>query len=278
MSAEKEPLIRLDLFCVQRGFSPSREKARREIQAGWVKVNGETIRVPSKQVTGREEIAVERPGGRYVSRGGYKLERGLDRFNINVSGRVALDMGASTGGFTDCLLQRGAVRVYSVDVGYGQFDYRLRNDERVALHERTNVRHLTPEHFDETVDLVTGDLSFISMVKVYPVAARLFPGVEALLLIKPQFEAGPGEQKKGVVRDPGILRSILRRTMDELSGQGAGITGLCASPVTGPKGNHEFLAHLKVGTVPADTVPEEWIDRALREALERSDRDEMAGR
>ncbi len=278
MSAEKEPLIRLDLFCVQRGFSPSREKARREIQAGWVKVNGETIRVPSKQVTGREEIAVERPGGRYVSRGGYKLERGLDRFNINVSGRVALDMGASTGGFTDCLLQRGAVRVYSVDVGYGQFDYRLRNDRRVALHERTNVRYLTPEHFDETVDLVTGDLSFISITKVYPVAARLFPGVEALLLIKPQFEAGPGEQKKGVVRDQEALGRILRRTVDELAGQGACISGLCASPVTGPKGNHEFLAHLKVGTVPADTVPEEWIDRALREALERSDRDELAGR
>jgi 23S rRNA (cytidine1920-2'-O)/16S rRNA (cytidine1409-2'-O)-methyltransferase len=277
MSAEREPSTRLDLYCAEQGLSRSREKARREILAGWVRVNGETIRVPSKKVTGREEIVVERPGGRYASRGGYKLERGLDRFGIDVTGRIGLDMGASTGGFTDCLLQRGAFRVYAVDVGYGQFDYRLRNDRRVVLYERTNVRHLTPEHFHDTVDLVTGDLSFISMTKVYPVVARLFPGVEALLLVKPQFEAGPGEQKKGVVRDPEKLGRVLRRTVDELAGRGADITGLCASPVTGPKGNREFLVHMYAENGTAGKVPEAWIESAILEALEKSGRDGMAG-
>lgn len=234
---------RLDLYLAQSGKSRSREKAKREILAGWVRVNGETIRDPAKTVYGNEEITVKRPGGIYVSRGGDKLQRAMMFFNIDLTDAVAVDLGASTGGFTDCMLRAGARAVYAVDVGYGQLDYSLRKDERVIVMERTHVRDLTADCFKHTVDFVTADLSFISIVKVFDKIKLLFSGSEGVILIKPQFEAGPGEHKKGVVRDRSIHIDILASVIERLMEKGLVMKGLTGSPIKGPAGNIEFLLY-----------------------------------
>jgi 23S rRNA (cytidine1920-2'-O)/16S rRNA (cytidine1409-2'-O)-methyltransferase len=236
--------IRLDTWCASQGLSTSREQAQKEIMTGLVSVNGETVRQPSKKITGEEDIIVNKPDVTFVSRGGFKLQKALDYFSIDVTGIVSADMGASTGGFTDCMLQRGAVKVYSVDVGYGQFDYRLRNDQRVVLYERTNVKDLEPDHFSEPVSFISADLSFISITKVNSHFKELFPKSRAVYLVKPQFEAQPGEHKKGVVRTREHHCDILMRTGEALMGQGISIMGITWSPVTGPKGNIEFLFHV----------------------------------
>ena len=167
--------------------------------------------------------------------------RALDCFGINLAGRVCVDLGASTGGFTDCMLIRGAVKVYAVDVGYGQLDYRLRCDSRVVVMERTNARNVTRDMFDDAATFVSADLSFISFTKVYPAIKKSFSPVEGVALIKPQFEAEPGEHEKGVVTQEENHCVILMRTLKNLSAQGMSIKGLTHSPITGPKGNIEFL-------------------------------------
>lgn len=194
--------IRLDIFLAEQGLSRSREKAKKEIISGWVKVNGETLRDPSKKISGTETVVVERPGGEFVSRGGDKLRHALGEFKIDLTGLVALDLGASTGGFTDCMLKSGAVKVYAVDVGYNQLDYSLRIDPRVVVMEKTHARDINRDMFHDRIDFFTADLSFISILKVLPAVYDTFDNIKGVILVKPQFEAESSQHKKGVVRDP----------------------------------------------------------------------------
>lgn len=233
---------RLDAHLAESNLSESREKARREIIAGWVKVNGETVRTPSRAVKENDDVRVERPRGVFVSRGGEKIDFALDRFGIDLLGKAVADLGASTGGFTHCMLMRGARVVYAVDVGYGQLDYRLRSNPAVRVMERTHVKDLTPAHFADTIDFISADLSFISITKVFDRIRELFSPAEGLILIKPQFEADKSEQKKGVVRNPEAHRAILERVLADLIGRGMLLRGLCHSPIKGPAGNIEFFA------------------------------------
>lgn len=239
--------IRLDQHLAQNSLSVSREKAKSEIIAGWVKINGETVREPKKMITGQENITIQRPGGTFVSRGGEKLKSALKTFAIDVSGKVIADLGASTGGFTDCLLQAGAQKVYAVDVGYGQLDYKLRQDSRVIVYERTNVKNLRKDMFTKKVDFITADLSFISLTKVIDTITEIFSPVSGVFLLKPQFEALPGEHKKGVVRKPEIHQAIIHRTLNAVQKKGLCIRGLHYSPIKGPAGNIEFLLHFSCG-------------------------------
>jgi 23S rRNA (cytidine1920-2'-O)/16S rRNA (cytidine1409-2'-O)-methyltransferase len=246
--------IRLDVYLSQKGLSRTREKARREILAGWVKVDGETVTSPARTITGVEDIAVRRPRGLYVSRGGQKLSHGLARFGINLGGRVAVDLGASTGGFTDCMLKAGAARVYAVDVGYGQLDYSLRADTRVVIMEKRNVRGLKKSDFPEKIDFVAADLSFISLLKIFDNVRDVFAPVEGIMLLKPQFEAGPADHKKGVVRRKEAHAEILLRVISGLMKAGMSMKGLIHSPIRGPKGNIEFLLHFYCGGPPYQPV------------------------
>ena len=239
---------RLDSYLVDKGISSSREKAKKEILAGWVKVNGETIRDVSKKIIGQETITVERPSGLFASRGGEKLKKALEHFNLSVTGLIAADLGASTGGFTDCLLKAGALKVYAIDVGYGQLDYELQRDPRVVIMDRTNVRNLTINSFSEKPNFLTIDLSFISVTKIIDVLKTVFSNCEGIMLIKPQFEAEKSEQKKGVVKVAEIHSKILSRTLQFMSENGILIKGLTFSPVKGPAGNIEFLVHFLVDT------------------------------
>jgi 23S rRNA (cytidine1920-2'-O)/16S rRNA (cytidine1409-2'-O)-methyltransferase len=239
---------RLDRFLAEKNISDSREKAKREILSGWVKVNGETIRDASFPVDGSESIVVERPGGLFVSRGGEKLARALSFFDIRVTGLVCADLGSSTGGFTDCLLKNGAVKVYSIDVGYGQLDYSLRKDSRVVVMERTNARTIEKTLFSEKIDFITADLSFISFAKVSETILRVFESAEGVALIKPQFEAEKSEHKKGVVTKSENHCAILSRTIEALAKQGLCIKGLTHSPIKGPKGNIEFLLYFSTNS------------------------------
>ena len=262
---------RLDIFLSQSGLSQSREKARREIVAGWVRVDGETVTDPSRGIAGTERIAVERPGGLYVSRGGQKLKHALDRFGISLTGRTAADLGASTGGFTDCMLKEGAAHVYAVDVGYGQLDYALRKDPRVTVMEKTNVRALTRAGFPAPVGFFTADLSFISIVKAFDAIRDSFSPAEGVILIKPQFEAGPGDHKKGVVRKPEAHREILARVLAALAEKGMVLRGLTHSPIRGPKGNIEFLAHCTAGELAPVPLPD-GVDRLIADVVDEAHR------
>ncbi len=273
MASEK---IRLDQYCARKGLSASREKARREIIAGWVQVNGETVREPSRRIESSATVTVRRPGGLFVSRGGEKIKRALDYFDIDVTGKVVADLGASTGGFTDCLLKRGAAKVYAVDVGYGQLDYSLQRDDRVVVMDRTNARDLSGEMFNEKIDFITADLSFISIIKVLEPLKSVFPCIRGVFLLKPQFEAGPGEQKKGVVRKKENHRAILNRVLGRLIEDGLVIHGLTWSPVKGPAGNIEFLVYFSSAPVK-ETMPEgispEGIVVLVEEAVEEAHRE-----
>lgn len=261
---------RLDLALVAAGLASSREQARACILAGAVTVNGQVVVKPGALVAADASLAVrQRPA--YVSRGGYKLAHALDVFRIEVRERVCLDAGASTGGFTDCLLQRGARRVYAVDVGYGQLDWRLRQDPRVVVMERVNLRTLTA--LPEPVDLATLDLSFISLRLVLePVRALLRPGGEVVALIKPQFEAGRERVGRGgVVRDPRVHAEVLRALLGWAMAHGYAVRGLTASPLRGPAGNVEFLAHLASGSAGAPSAAlEPLVAAALAEAAARA--------
>lgn len=243
----RRPKKRLDVLVVERGLAESRAQAQRVIRAGLVRVAGQVADKPGAQVVPTVEITLQaRP--RFASRGGEKLEAALTRFGLEVAGMVAADVGASTGGFTDCVLQHGVRRVYAVDVGYGQLDWRLRNDPRVVVMERTNARYL--ESLPEPIDLVTVDVSFISLELILPAAMRwLRPGGRLVALIKPQFEAGRREVGKGgVVRDPEVHRWVLERVLDIAAELDLGLCGLMVSPLRGPAGNVEFLAWWVVGT------------------------------
>ena len=262
---------RLDIYLARQGLSQSREKAKREIISGWVKVAGETVTDPSRSITGEEQVTVMRPGGIYVSRGGQKLARGLEVFGIDLAGRVVADLGASTGGFTDCMLKAGAVRVYAVDVGYGQLDYSLRTDSRVVVMEKTNVRNLRADDFPEKIEFIAVDLSFISVLKIYETMSELFSPVEGIILIKPQFEAGAGQHKKGVVRSKNAHMEILLRVISGLVKIGMSMKGLIHSPLQGPKGNIEFLLHFQSDGGPyrsTDLTAEQ--EDLIKEAVERA--------
>jgi 23S rRNA (cytidine1920-2'-O)/16S rRNA (cytidine1409-2'-O)-methyltransferase len=252
---------RLDLLLVERGLVESRALAQRLVMAGQVRVDGQVALKPSDKVAEQAELAVDH-GPRYVSRGGEKLEAALQALGVAVEGRVCADVGASTGGFTDCLLQHGASKVYAIDVGEGILDWKLRRHPQVVVMEGTNARYV--ERLPEAVSLVTIDASFISLKVLLPVVKGWFPlspgpsplvgegpGVrgDVLALIKPQFEAGRAEVRrgKGVIRDAAVHRQVLLEVLGFAQGQGFGLKGLIRSPLLGPKGNVEFLAWLQPG-------------------------------
>jgi 23S rRNA (cytidine1920-2'-O)/16S rRNA (cytidine1409-2'-O)-methyltransferase len=236
---------RLDQLLVERGLADSRARAQAVILAGQVFVDGLRADKPGHSVPAdsRIEVAARLP---YVSRGGLKLEAALDRFDLSVAGRTCLDIGASTGGFTDVLLQRGARRVYAVDVGKGQLDWKLRNDPRVIVRERINARLLRPEHVGEPVDLAVCDVSFISVTLILPAVVPLLgPGGEMVILVKPQFEVGRGQVGKGgIVRDPELHRAACGRVEEAVRQLGFDAR-LMESPVTGAEGNREFLLYAR---------------------------------
>jgi len=235
---------RVDVLLVERGLLPSREKARAAVLAGAVLVRGQPVEKPGTLVGEEEELALKAPP-RYVSRGGEKLEFALAHFGLQVQGLVAVDIGAATGGFTDCLLQHGARRVYAVDVGYGLLDYRLRQDPRVVVMERTNARYL--RSLPEPVDLATVDVSFISLEKVLPAVAHLLaPGGKIVALFKPQFQARREEVGRGgVIRDPQLHAALLGRFVAWATREGFRLLGLVPSPLLGPAGNREFFLLLR---------------------------------
>ena len=238
---------RLDVLLVNRGLAASREKAKAVIMAGIVYVDGQ--KEDKAGATFSDAVNIEVMGNtlKYVSWGGLKLEKAMSHFGLSLEGKVCMDVGASTGGFTDCMLQNGAVKVYSIDVGHGQLDWKLRNDPRVVCMERTNIRYVTPEDIGEPASFVSIDVSFISLTKVLtPVRELLSENGEIVCLIKPQFEAGREKVgKKGVVRDPKVHLEVIRAVMDFASLIGFEILHLEFSPIKGPEGNIEYLLHLK---------------------------------
>ena len=248
---------RLDVLLVERGFADTRSKAQAIIMSGQVYVTGQKADKPGMSFEETVEIEVRGATCPYVSRGGLKLEKALRDFGVDPTGYVCSDSGASTGGFTDCLLQQGAKKVFAIDVGYGQLDWKIRSDPRVVVMERTNVRYVTPEQLGEPLDLSVIDVSFISLRIVLPVVKTFLKEStgQVLCLIKPQFEAGKEKVgKKGVVRDPAVHKEVLDDFVSLTKEIGFKILGLTFSPVKGPEGNIEFLAHLTLanteGIVP----------------------------
>ena len=237
---------RLDVLLVERLYAETRSKAQAIIMSGNVYVNGQKADKPGTSFEETVEIEVRGAVCPYVSRGGLKLEKALRDFGVKPEGFVCSDSGASTGGFTDCLLQQGAKKVFAIDVGYGQLDWKIRNDERVVVMERTNIRNVTPEDLGEPLDLSVIDVSFIGLEIVLPAVKNLLkPTGQVLCLIKPQFEAGKENVgKKGVVRDPKIHKMVLDNFVNLAKSLNFNILGLTFSPVKGPEGNIEFLGHL----------------------------------
>jgi len=250
--------IRLDLLMVERGLAPSRALAQRLVLAGQVRVDGQVALKPSVNVHPQAVVELDQ-GPPYVSRGGEKLAAALEAFGIPVQGRICADVGASTGGFTDCLLKNGAQRVYAIDVGHGILEWKLRQDERVVVMERTNARYV--ERLPEPPSLVTVDVSFISLKIILPVISHWFatpPGGDLIALIKPQFEAGRSAVARGggVIRDPAIHRQVLEDVLASAQAQGFALRGLIRSPLLGPKGNTEFLAWLVYPSSEPDRIEE----------------------
>ena len=238
--------VRLDQLVVDRGFAPSRERARALILAGQVSVDGQPHTKAGSQVDASADVTLIAPDHPYVGRGGLKLAHALDTFGIGVDGRDALDIGASTGGFTDVLLQRGASRVIALDVGHGQIDWTLRTDPRVVVIEHFNARHLTPGDLPGPVDIVTIDVSFISLRQILPVVPPLLrPHADVIALVKPQFEAGRGEIRKGVIRDADVHARVVDEVAAAAREVGLNSVASTPSPITGAKGNVEFLLHLR---------------------------------
>jgi 23S rRNA (cytidine1920-2'-O)/16S rRNA (cytidine1409-2'-O)-methyltransferase len=252
---------RLDVVLAARGLAETRSVAQRLILAGRVRVDGQEVIQPGRLVTPEHTVEVTEPP-RYVSRGGEKLEAALDRFGVDPQGWTCADTGSSTGGFTDCLLQRGAARVYAIDVGKGILDWKLRSDPRIVVMEKTNARFVSA--LPEPIALATLDVSFISLRLLFPVVRGwLAPRGQVVALIKPQFEAGRGQVGKGgVVRDPAVHRRVLSEVLAAAEGAGFAAAGLIDSPLKGPAGNIEFLAHLLLG---ASTVAA--IERLVEDAL-----------
>jgi len=259
---------RLDNLLLARGMVSSREKARAIILAGEVKVNGLRVDKPGAGFPDEVEITVESSSPRYVSRGGLKLEKAIKEFAIDFMDRTVLDVGASTGGYTDCALQHGARRVFAVDVGYGQLDWTLRNDSRVVCLEKTNIRYFKPEQLGRQVDIITVDVSFISTALVFPVIKDMLTAQGNIIsLIKPQFEAGRNKVgKKGVVRDRTVHREVLLGCITAAAGENLNCAGITYSPITGPQGNIEFFIHLRKTTVS----PELEIDKTVASVVDEA--------
>lgn len=240
------PKIRLDQLVVDKGLAPSRERARALILAAQVSVDGQVVSKAGAQVSRDADVALVAPDHPYVSRGGLKLAHALETFGIAVEGREALDIGASTGGFTDVLLQRGAARVVALDVGHGQLDWTMRNDPRVVVIEHFNARRLTPADLPGPVDMVCIDVSFISLRQILPVIPPLLrPGADVVALVKPQFEAGRAEVRSGVIRDEAIHARVLEEIRAAAAAVGLTPVAATPSPITGQKGNVEFLLHMR---------------------------------
>ncbi|MBN2041164.1 MAG: TlyA family RNA methyltransferase [Spirochaetes bacterium] len=258
--------IRLDDYLFRNGFCNSLDKAKKEIVTGWVKVNGETVRDPLRKISENENILISRPGGDFVSRGGYKLQHALDTFNISVKDKVIADIGSSTGGFTDCLLKNGAKRVYSIDVGYGILAYSLRTDPRVIVKERTNIRSLDRDDFEGKIDFLTIDLSFVSVLELTDYIKETFSPVLGILLIKPQFEAKAHEHKKGIVKEKEHHINILEKVIKSLNSGGFEFNNLCYSPIKGHAGNIEFLLFFSVSNNASADLPAD-IDSIIEKVI-----------
>jgi 23S rRNA (cytidine1920-2'-O)/16S rRNA (cytidine1409-2'-O)-methyltransferase len=265
--SEKAVKERLDILLVERGYFESREKAKAAIMAGLVWLGTERLDKAGAKVPRDADLVVKGAPHPYVSRGGLKLEKAIRAFGIDLTGAVMLDIGASTGGFTDCALQHGAAYVYAIDVGYNQLDWSLRQDERVNVMERTNFRHLTPDRLNgPTPDFASIDVSFISLRLILPVLADMLDrGGKVVALIKPQFEAGREQVgKSGVVRDPKVHASVLRDILGFADGIGYALQGLTFSPITGGEGNIEFLAYWKRTGAPHG---ERWLTGEMEERI-----------
>ncbi|MDU4960429.1 MAG: TlyA family RNA methyltransferase [Sporomusaceae bacterium] len=264
--AKKE---RLDVLLVERGLAPSRERGRAYIMAGLVYINEEKVQKAGAAVPVDAQITVKGDHIGYVSRGGLKLEKALQTFAIDLQGKVMADIGASTGGFTDCALQHGAAKVFAVDVGYGQLAWSLRTDPRVINLERTNVRNLSQADLGEEVDCASIDVAFISLDKVLPaVVSLLAPGGFIIALIKPQFEAGRDKVgKRGVVRDPEVHKEVILAVFNSAGANGLTPLALTYSPVKGPEGNIEYLVHLATGGAAIDAAAADTVVDAAHLAL-----------
>lgn len=264
---------RLDVLLVERGLQESRQKAQATIMSGLVFVGGQRVDKPGTAVANDAEIEVRGNALRYVSRGGLKLEKAMATFPIHLDGAVCADIGASTGGFTDCMLQNGAAKVYAVDVGYGQLAWKLRTDERVINMERTNIRNVTPEALDEPIEFFSVDVSFISLHHIFPVAQAITtPDAMGVCLVKPQFEAGREKVgKNGVVRDPATHREVLHNAMGYAAANGFAVRGLDFSPVKGPEGNIEYLMFVQKSEEPCvlDDAAAEQVVAASHSTLDR---------
>ena len=260
---------RLDVLLFEKGFAQSREKARALIMEGAVYIDNQKFDKPGEMVNEETEIEVRSQGLKYVSRGGLKLEKAMEVFPVDLTDNVCMDIGASTGGFTDCMLQNGAKRVYAIDVGYGQLAWSLRTDERVVNLERTNIRNLSREQMNEDADFFSVDVSFISLKLVLPVAsAFLKDGGFGVALIKPQFEAGRNKVgKNGVVRDPEVHKEVIEAVNNELPSFGFSARALTFSPVKGPKGNIEYLILLEKADKEG-VITKELIDKVVKESHE----------
>lgn len=255
---------RLDILVYEKGFTDSREKAKAVIMAGQVYVDNQKADKCGQSYDENCKIEVRGAALKYVSRGGLKLEKAINNFDFDLNGKITMDIGASTGGFTDCMLQNGAKKVYSIDVGYGQLAWKLRNDERVVNLERTNMRKVTREQVPDEIDFFSVDVSFISLKLILPVARQLMAqNAQAVCLIKPQFEAGREKVgKKGVVRDPSVHIEVVRDIYNFCLENGFDVLNLDYSPIKGPEGNIEYLIHLRKSDEPksyTDITPEELV-------------------
>ena len=264
---------RLDVLLVKKNLAESREKAKAVIMSGIVYVDGQKEDKAGSMFEDTALVEVRGSTLKYVSRGGLKLEKAMEQFGVGLSGKVCMDVGASTGGFTDCMLQNGAKKVYSVDVGHGQLAWKLRNDERVVCMEKTNIRYVTPEEIPERVQFVSIDVSFISLTKVLgPVQALMEPEGDVVCLIKPQFEAGREKVgKKGVVRDPAVHLEVIQMVASFAGSIGFEALHLDFSPIKGPEGNIEYLLHLKNhpgGFYDNSGIPDKETVRKAHETLD----------
>ena len=264
--------IRLDNYIADNGLAPSREKAKALIMAGVVYVDNQKVDKAGTFITEEQKVEVRGGEQKYVSRGGLKLEKAIDAFQVTLNDKVCMDIGASTGGFTDCMLQNGAKKVFAVDVGYGQLAWKLRCDERVVNMERTNIRYVTLDDTKEPIDFASVDVAFISLKLVLPVAYNLLcDDGEVVALIKPQFEAGKEKVgKKGVVKDISVHKEVVAGIYDFVTSNGFGVKGLDFSPIKGPEGNIEYLIHIKKNA--ENTVDKAEVERIVTESHENLDK------
>ena len=262
---------RLDVLLVKKGFAASREKAKAIIMSGIVYVDNQ--KEDKAGSTFEEEAAIEVRGStlRYVSRGGLKLEKAINEFKVNAEGKICMDVGSSTGGFTDCMLQNGATKVYAVDVGHGQLDWKLRNDPRVVCMEKTNIRYVTRDDIADDIELSSIDVSFISLSKVLPALKSLLSeNAEVVALIKPQFEAGREKVgKKGVVRDKNVHIEVIEAVLSYVKDNSLSICGLTYSPVKGPEGNIEYLCYMKNNLDPDADIDIKAVVEAAHSELDK---------